>query len=91
MTITRNLRIRGQVQGVGFRMYVTRKARQLGLSGWVRNRLDGSVEAEVQGPPAAVDALIAAAWRGPPGSMVNGVQVANSAGEYQGFETRPTE
>lgn len=72
-------------------MYVVRKARQLGLSGWVRNRLDGSVEADVQGPAAAVDALIAAARRGPPGSMVNGVQVSDSSGEYQGFETRPTE
>ncbi|HET9229776.1 MAG TPA: acylphosphatase [Vitreimonas sp.] len=91
MTVTRNLRIRGHVQGVGFRMYVVRKARQLGLSGWVRNRLDGSVEADVQGPAAAVDALIAAARRGPPGSMVNGVQVSDSSGEYQGFETRPTE
>ena len=72
-------------------MYVVRKARQLGLSGWVRNRLDGSVEADVQGPAAAVDVLIAAARRGPPGSMVNGVQVSDSDGEYQEFETRPTE
>ena len=91
MTVTRNLRIRDHVQGVGFRMYVVRKARQLGLSGWVRNRLDGSVEADVQGPAAAVEALIAAARRGPPGSVVNGVQVSDSSGEYQGFETRPTE
>ena len=91
MTITTNLRISGQVQGVGFRMYMVRKARELGLAGWVRNRLDGSVEAEVQGPAAAVDALIAAAWRGPAGSVVSGVQVSDSSAEYQGFETRPTE
>ena len=91
MTVTRNLRIRGHVQGVGFRMYLVRKARQLGLSGWVRNRVDGSVEADVQGPAAAVDALIAAAQRGPPGSVVNGVQVSDSNGAYRGFDTRPTE
>jgi acylphosphatase len=91
MTITRTLRIRGHVQGVGFRMYVTRKARQLGLSGWVRNRLDGSVEAQVQGPAAAVDALISAVRRGPPGSAVEAVQVSDGSGEHQGFETRPTE
>jgi acylphosphatase len=91
MTITRNLRISGQVQGVGFRMYVTRKARELGLTGWVRNRQDGSVEAEIQGAPAAVDAMVAAARRGPAGSVVTGVQVTDGNEQYQGFEVRPTE
>jgi acylphosphatase len=91
MTITRNLRIRGHVQGVGFRMYVVRKAREQGLSGWVRNRTDGSVEAEVQGTSAAVDAMIAAARRGPAGSVVIAVEVSDASGQYQGFEMRPTE
>jgi acylphosphatase len=91
MTITRNLRIRGHVQGVGFRMHVIRKARELGLSGWVRNRSDGSVEAAVQGPSAAVDAMITAARRGPAGSVVTAVEVSDARGQYQGFEICPTE
>jgi acylphosphatase len=91
MTITRNLRISGRVQGVGFRMYMLRKGRELGLSGWVRNRSDGSVEAEVQGTPAAVEAMITAARRGPVGSMVTAVEVSDASGQYQGFEMRPTE
>ncbi|MGQ0524579.1 MAG: acylphosphatase [Betaproteobacteria bacterium] len=91
MTITRNLRIRGHVQGVGYRMYVVRKAREGGLTGWVRNRLDGSVEAEVQGTSAAVDAMIAAARRGPAGAVVTGVEVSAASGQHQGFEVRPTE
>lgn len=91
MTITRNLRITGRVQGVGFRMYMVRKGRELGLTGWVRNRLDGSLEAEVQGAPAAVDAMIAAARRGPAGSVVTEVKVSDASGQYQGFEIRHTE
>ncbi|MGQ0752799.1 MAG: acylphosphatase [Betaproteobacteria bacterium] len=91
MTITRNLRISGHVQGVGFRMYVARKARELGLAGWVRNRRDGSVEAEIQGTPAAVDAMAAAARRGPSGSVVTGVKMSGGNGQYQEFEVRPTE
>ena len=50
----RNLRVRGLVQGVGFRHALCREARRLGLAGWVRNRHDGSVEAFLQGDAAAV-------------------------------------
>jgi len=91
MTTTRNLRITGQVQGVGFRMYMARKARELGVTGWVRNRRDGSVEATVQGNPAAVEAIIAWAQRGPSSAVVSGVTVTESHGEYAMFETRPTD
>ena len=48
--ITRRLRIRGRVQGVGYRDALCDEARASGVSGWVRNRLDGSVEALFQGP-----------------------------------------
>ena len=48
----------GRVQGVGFRYYSVNKARQLGLTGWVRNLYDGSVEMEVQGPERVIDELI---------------------------------
>lgn len=48
----------GRVQGVGFRYYSVNKARQLGLTGWVRNLYDGSVEMEVQGPEKFIDDLI---------------------------------
>jgi acylphosphatase len=91
MTITRHLRIRGRVQGVGFRYSMERKARELGLAGWVRNRLDGSVEAVVQGDPAAVEAMIAWAHRGPRAAIVTAVEVSEAVGEYAGFTALPTE
>ena len=91
MTITRHLMIKGYVQGVGFRLYMTRKARELGLSGWVRNRADGSVEALVQGAPPAVEAMVAWARRGPPSARVSDVRIADGSGEFSGFETRPTD
>jgi acylphosphatase len=85
---TRRLIIRGQVQGVGFRYSMVRQARTLGVTGWVRNRPDGSVEAVVNGNPQAVDAMIEWAHRGPPGAIVRDVTVAESDGEYETFETR---
>lgn len=75
-TITRHITIRGGVQGVGFRQYMIFKAQQLGISGWVRNRSDGSVEAVVQGPEDAVAAIIECAQRGPRASEVSGVTVS---------------
>ena len=61
---TLRLAIRGHVQGVGFRYSMHEEARRLGLSGWVRNRRDGSVEALVQGPAAAVEGIRRWAMRG---------------------------
>ncbi|MBE2260013.1 MAG: acylphosphatase [Rhodobacteraceae bacterium] len=71
--ICRNLRIRGRVQGVGYRWALSAEAQRLGLSGWVRNRRDGSVEALVRGPVEAVDALIVWAHRGPAMARVDSV------------------
>lgn len=87
----KRLQITGRVQGVGFRFYLQRKARELGLAGWVRNCRDGSVEAVVQGGAEAVDTMIAWARRGPPSAVVADVRVTDASGEYLGFETRPTE
>lgn len=86
-----HLLIRGRVQGVGFRAYVQYKAHSHGVSGWVRNRSDGSVEAVLHGAPDAVQAVIDAAHRGPRTARVSEVQVSDAQGDYEGFEQRPTE
>lgn len=78
--ITRHLSIQGRVHGVGFRRYMVFKAQQLGISGWVRNRNDGSVEAVVQGSEETVATIIECAQRGPAASQVSGVTVSEVAG-----------
>ena len=77
--IARRLAIHGKVQGVGYRWSMVREARRLGVSGWVRNRLDGSVEALVQGDPAAIDAIVAWSRHGPQGAKVVRVEVSEQA------------
>ena len=90
--VSRRLRIRGLVQGVGYRWSMLQEARRLGVHGWVRNRRDGSVEAAVAGPPLALEALVAWAKRGPPGSSVESVEESPEAGPLEpGFQHRPTE
>ncbi|TMA40233.1 MAG: acylphosphatase [Deltaproteobacteria bacterium] len=75
MAVRAHLVIRGRVQGVWYRGSMENEAERLGVAGWVRNRPDGSVEAEVEGAPEAVDALIAWARRGPPAARVTDVEV----------------
>jgi acylphosphatase len=90
---TLQLRIVGLVQGVGYRYALQSEAARLGVSGWVRNRRDGSVEAIAQGPTEALDSLVAWARRGPAGASVTGVTASAPAehdGSYQRFEIRPT-
>jgi len=67
--------VSGRVQGVGFRWATLERARQRGIAGWVRNRPDGAVEAVFEGPPDAVDALVAWVRRGPSGARVDDVTV----------------
>jgi acylphosphatase len=69
------LRIVGIVQGVGYRASFELAARQLKLSGWVRNRADGSVEALVHGEANALEQIIAWAWRGPSMAEVRDVSI----------------
>jgi acylphosphatase len=74
--------IKGRVQGVGFRAWTEMEASARGISGWVRNRVNGDVEALFAGPAEAVEALCAACWRGPPSARVTGVD-AEIAGEAE--------
>jgi acylphosphatase len=82
--------ISGRVQGVGFRYSMVEEAERLGVTGWVRNRRDGTVEAVVDGDPHAVEAILAWARRGPPSARVTGVQITETAETFGRFETRPT-
>ena len=66
--------VRGRVQGVGFRASTQDEGERLGLSGWVRNLPDGSVELEAEGPRALLEALLAWCAVGPPGARVVGVE-----------------
>lgn len=70
-----HLIITGRVQGVGYRASFEARARTLKLSGWVRNRVDGSVEALVRGDADAIEQLIAWARRGPASARVDNVAV----------------
>ena len=68
-----HVRIRGRVQGVGFRAWTQHQAELHGLEGWARNRRDGSVEAVFAGSPEAVEAMLKACRQGPRGSRVENV------------------
>jgi acylphosphatase len=88
---TRRVIVRGRVQGVGYRYAMIDAALQFGVSGWVRNRRDGTVEALVQGDPAAIESVVAWCRGGPPGARVSGVEVSDTvAPPLAGFELRPT-
>jgi len=66
--------IHGRVQGVGYRAWTVRNARKLGLTGWVRNTTDGTVEALFAGEPAAVEAMIEGCAQGPLAAKVSKVE-----------------
>ncbi|CAM5614370.1 acylphosphatase [Sphingobium scionense] len=85
------LMIHGRVQGVFYRNWTVQTARSLGLTGWVRNRMDGSVEALVQGEADAVDRFIALAQDGPPVAKVARIEAMDVPREaLGGFEKRQT-
>ena len=85
---TRRLAIRGRVQGVWFRESMRREAERLGVTGWVANRLDGSVEAIVQGPCDRVEAITRWARRGPEEARVTEVASSEASGDFAAFEKR---
>lgn len=75
-TETRLVRVRGRVQGVGFRDGCVHGARRFGVAGWVRNRLDGSVEALLHGAPERLDTLERWLAHGVPGARVDTIETA---------------
>jgi acylphosphatase len=77
----RHVMVYGFVQGVGFRFAVERAARSRGVSGWVRNRPGGAVEAVFEGDLLDVEALVAFCWQGPRGADVERVDVRNESPE----------
>jgi acylphosphatase len=87
----RHLVISGKVQGVYYRASMTEEAQRLGVKGWVRNRRDGTVEAQLQGDSESVAMLIAWARRGPPAAVVSNVLIELAeAGDYLDFQAIPT-
>jgi acylphosphatase len=87
---TQHLRIHGRVQGVWFRESMRAEAERLGVTGWVRNAPDGSVEAVIQGADTAVDALVDWARIGPPQARVDRIEIepVETNGLFSGFEKR---
>ncbi len=94
MTDTRKLRahltVSGRVQGVWFRASTVEQARRAGVSGWVRNRSDGGVEAVIEGERGAVMQVVGWCYRGPSAARVSSVDVKweEPTGEFFGFNMR---
>ena len=87
--VAKRVVVHGSVQGVFFRDTTRRKAQSRGVSGWVRNCSDGSVEAQFEGDPDAVEAMVAFAGEGPRGAQVERVEVSDAQPEGHGsFEIR---
>jgi acylphosphatase len=87
-----HLHIRGRVQGVFYRQSALGEATRLGLTGWVRNRREGHVEALAEGPAEKVDAFVKWCWQGPPSAHVEAVELSPApAGERAArFTVEPT-
>jgi acylphosphatase len=88
---TVRLRISGRVQGVGYRMWAERTAVRLGVSGWVRNRTDGTVELLATGDDVAIAVLMEACRQGPRAAVVTDIAIDEAEDEGgAGFSARPT-
>lgn len=85
--------VEGRVQGVGFRYFVLEKAQLLGVTGWVRNRWDDTVEVTAEGERQTLEKLLAHLQRGPRSSMVTTVKTAwqEATGEFMRFGILPTQ
>jgi len=90
---TRLVKVRGIVQGIGYREACVRRAHALGVTGWVRNRMDGSVEAMVQGSPGQLADMCAWLSEGMSAALVDGIEVTEVAppfARFKHFERLPT-
>jgi len=88
---TLRMRIEGYVQAVGYRNFAINEATRLGLDGWIRNRLDGTVEALVSGETTKVEQFILACAKGPPGSRVSNFELHKAEPPAEkGFRRRPS-
>ncbi len=90
MRTTKHLRLYGRVQGVFFRESMNQTARQLDVTGWVRNCSDGSLEAMLQGDETAVAAAIEWAKRGPEFAQVTKFEISEGSGEHTDFQRLPS-
>lgn len=88
--ISAHIKVEGIVQGVGYRAFTTDTARSMGLSGWVRNLLDGSVEAVFEGEEEQVQQAINACRNGPARARVEhiSIDISRSEDEFRSFEIR---
>lgn len=84
--------IEGRVQGVGFRYFVLERANALGITGWVRNRFDGTVEVIAEGDVSKIDQLIAHLRRGPRSAFVSEIKLERQSptSEFSRFRILPT-
>ena len=83
--------ISGRVQGVWFRGWTVEQATMLDVDGWVRNRVDGTVETLIVGPEELVDQLVALCHKGPRLAKVENVEIQNAMGiTPKGFSQKPT-
>ena len=91
MRVARRFVVNGRVQGVGFRYFTQDAARREGVTGWVRNRPDGSVEAFVEGDDEAVVRIERALRSGPRGARIDTVYVdtEDPSGAYRDFSIEP--
>jgi acylphosphatase len=90
---TRLVQVHGEVQGIGYREACVRRAKELGVTGWVRNRMSGSVEAMLQGSPEQLSAMCAWLSEGMSAALVDELEVTEVQppfARFDNFERLPT-
>jgi len=91
VVLKKHVFVSGRVQGVWFRAWTEQQAKELALSGWVRNREDGRVEAVIAGPAPAVSSMLKRLHQGPPAAKVEGVVASDWAEAVApGFHQKPS-